>query len=271
MAFWQENPVLVKEVRGRLRARRQSKGSRNAAFFVVGGIVLLLYYFGTRAILGSGGGASQAEGMYVFFTLGVEMTLILFLVPPLAAGSITQEREQQTWNALLLSRLTAREIVLGKFVAALLPTVLILAIFFPLCLLAAFVGGMPLGAYGMSNLLLLATAAFFTSLSLFWSWAYRRTYVATSASFASVAFFTVGTFLIWGLVETARRSGNSYRVEDFVPMWLNPYLAMWFVLDSGERHYGQAVFYAAFCLIMSGVLLYVITKRLTKGPKEMEQ
>ena len=270
MSFWQENPVLIKEVRGRLRARRQSKGSRNAAFLVVGGIVLLLYFFGTRTILGVGGGASQAEGMYVFFTLGVELTLVLFLVPPLAAGSITQEREQQTWNALLLSRLTAREIVFGKFIAALLPTLLILAIFAPLCLLAAFVGGLSVLAYVMSNLLLLATTAFFTALSLFWSWAYRRTYVATSASFASVAFFTVGTLLIWGLVETARQGGSG-KAENFVPMWLNPYNAMWFVLDSGNRHYGQAAFYLAFCVLVSGVLLYVTTKRLAKGPKEMEQ
>ncbi len=270
MAFWQENPVLVKEVRGRLRAKRQSRGSRNAAFWTVGGIVLLMYYFGTRAILGTGGSASQAEGMYLFFTLGVELTLVLFLVPPLAAGAITQEREQQTWNALLLSRLTAREIVIGKFVAALLPTLVILAIFFPLALLAAAVGDIPIAAYLMSNFLLWATAIFFTALSLFWSWAYRRTYVATSASFASIAFFTVGTFLIYGLSSVAR-PGNYIKIEDFVPMWLNPYPPMAYVLDSGNRHYEQAIFYLVFCLVVSGLLLFITTKRLSRGPKEMEQ
>ena len=268
---WQENPVLIKEVRGRLRARRQSKWGRYTAFIVVGVIVLVMYFFGTRAILGSNGSASQAEGMYDFFIIGVEMTLILFLVPPLAAGSITQEREQQTWNALLLSRLSAREIVVGKFVAALLPTLLILGVFAPLVLLAAVVGHIPLPAYLLSNALLLGTAGFLTALCLFWSWAYRRTYVATSASFGSVAFLTVGTLLMYGLAEVSRQNSGSRRIEDFLPMWFNPYLPLVQSLDTGVTNHTSAWFYLAFCLVATIGLLFVVTKRLSKGPKEMEQ
>ena len=268
---WQENPVLIKEVRGRLRARRQSKWGRYTAFIVVGVIVLLMYFFGTRAILSGEGGSSAAEGMYQFFTIGVEMTLILFLVPPLASGSITQEREQQTWNALLLSRLSAREIVWGKYLAALLPTLLILSIFAPLALLAAVVGNVSFFSYVLSNLLLLCTTFFLTALCLFWSWAYRRTYVATSASFASVAFLTVGTLLLYGLSAVARAGRSSDRIEDFVLMWLNPYFPLSQVLGDGAKNYTAAWFYIGFCVIVSAVLLFVVTRRLNKGPKEMEQ
>jgi ABC-type transport system involved in multi-copper enzyme maturation permease subunit len=268
MSVFSENPVLMKEVRSRLRARRQSRSGKVAALLVTSAIVLVLYYFGVRAIVRSSG--NGAMDIYGLFVVGIELTLVLFLVPSLAAGAITQEREQQTWNALLLSRLTAGQIVSGKFLAALLPVFIILGLLLPLNLLAAAYAAMPLRVVLLSHGLLYATALFLTALSLFFSWAFRRTYVATAASFASVAFLVIGTYILFAMWALSR-SGSTVQDSAFPPMWLNPYRAMVWVVDPNDRQLGPPTFDLMFCLAATVVCCAVVTRRLGRGPKEMEQ
>jgi ABC-type transport system involved in multi-copper enzyme maturation permease subunit len=269
MGILRENPVLAKEVRSRLRARRQSRASRVAAFVVVGLVVAILYYYGLVALF-SGNSQSNGEGLYIFFTLAIELTIILFLTPSLAAAAITQEREQQTWNALLLSRLTTGEIVFGKFFAALLPALIIMGLFFPLKALAAYAATMPLHRYLLSNALLLATVMFYTAVSLFWSWRCKRTFVATSASFGSVLLFVIGTFVFFGLFSVGR-SGSSVQPEEFVPLWVNPYMAMWWTLEPRNNNVPIGIVCLVFYLLSALILTLVVTRRLTYGAKELEQ
>lgn len=270
MSVFTENPVLAKEIRSRLRARKQGKGNRFAAFGVVGLVVLLLYYYGLEGIL-KGDARSSGEFLYLFYKIGIELTLVLFMTPSLAASAITQEREQQTWNALLLSRLTSAEIVIGKFIAATLPILIILLVFAPLTLIAAALGGIGPVPYLLSNLMLLATLAFFTATSLYWSWFCKRTFVATSFSFATVMFFVVGTILIWGLVVTAS-SGRSPGPDEFVLTWLNPYVAMTKLLSkSSLQNEGPGLFCIAFYLLGTVLLLFLMIRRLPYGAKELEQ
>ncbi len=269
MGVFSENPVLAKEIRSRLRARKQSKGNRFAAYSVVGLVVFLLYFYGLRAML-TGDARSSSEFLYVFYTIGIELTLILFMVPSLASSAITQEREQQTWNALLLSRLTAGEIVMGKFIAALFPVLLVLAVFAPLTFMAAVLGAIDPVQYLLSNLLLLATLAFFTATSLYWSWFCRRTFVATSFAFATVMFFIVGTLLIWGLIVTAS-GGRSLGTNEFFLMWLNPYVAMTGLLDQQRPNESVGIVCIIVYLLTAALLLLLLIRRLPYGAKELEQ
>src|SRR4028118_643948 len=114
MGTFIENPVLQKEMSSQFRARRQTKGMRVASMLCAGAIVLLLYYFGARAILHT---SNDARDCFMAM-ISLQMVLILFLAPSLTAGAITQEREQQTWNALLLSRLSGAEPRVARAVGA---------------------------------------------------------------------------------------------------------------------------------------------------------
>lgn len=269
MSVFSENPVLTKEIRSRLRARKQGKGNCIAAYCVVGLVVFLLYYYGLQGIL-SGDARSSGEFLYLFYKVGIEITLILFMAPSLAASAITQEREQQTWNALLLSRLSSAEIVIGKFIAAMLPVLLILLVFAPLTFIAAVLGGIGPIPYLLSNLMLIATLVFFTATSLYWSWFCRRTFVATSFSFSTVMFFVLGTVLIYGLVVTAS-SERSLNADDFVVMWLNPYYAMSKLLDKMNPNEPVGIVCITFYLLAAALLLLLMIRRLPYGAKELEQ
>lgn len=271
MGTFTENPVLQKELRTQIRSRRQTPGVRNASIVVSGLITLLLYYYGARGILYSDGAAKD-----IFQAIGyIEMTLILFLAPSLTANAFTQEREQQTWNALLLSRLHADEIVIGKLIARMLPIALIYLLFLPLTVLASFVGGVPFATFLACQVLLIVAAVFFSTIGLFFSWANRRTSAATTVSFGTIAFLTAGTVMLWGLWSSATMGGSN-RAEQFLPMWMNPFLAVYVAcgaLNYGSRDESSApyVFFLVFCLVMTAVMVRLMIKRLSRGPKEMEQ
>ena len=264
-----DNPVLQKELRSQLRARRQSRGVRLASLFVSGAIVLLLYYYGGRTIVQS---TSNARDLFLAM-VAIQLTLVIFLAPSLTANAITQEREQQTWNALLLSRLTADEIVVGKLVARLLPAFLVLLMFVPLGLLAAVIGDVPISTYILSYVLLVTTAVFFATIGMFCSWAYRRTAAATSAASGVIAFLVIGTFLLYGLWATAN-SGQRTDAERFPILWLNPYLSLSVVLSGlSDRATDPTplIAYLTICTVATMLLIYATISRLASGPKEMEQ
>lgn len=273
-----ENPILAKEMRARLRSRKQSKSSRIASAVCIVIAVGLLYYFGLVSLFGSSA-TFRGRDLYGISIIGFQITLLALITPSLASGSITQEREQQTWNALLLSRLTRSEILLGKYVACLLPILTILGLFVPIDIIAAYTGEIGFLKFFLSHLLLLSTALFYTAISLYFSWASRRTFVATTASLSTLLFFVAGTPLLYGLWEIARLNQSS-RGEDFIPLWLNPYYAMANLLYSYSggnlstvttENMTITLTNILVCLIGASLLLGRAMHRLTKGPKELEQ
>jgi hypothetical protein len=271
MSILRENPVLWKDLRNRARSRRRARVNRITVVVVIGLSILALYWFGLRGILAANS-ARLARDLYMLFVLGIETTLLLFLVPSLAAGSITQEREQQTWNALLLSRLRPAEIVLGKYVAAVLPPLLILALFAPLNLTAAIIANIAPIDILLTGLHLLATLFFYAAVGVFCSWACRRTFIANAAAFAVTGFFVVGTFILYVLAEEMFRGGRTYLVvEEFLPLWLNPYMPVTLLMDRSSRMVTPSLVYIVFCFTGAFLLLLIAMRRLTKGPKELEQ
>jgi ABC-type transport system involved in multi-copper enzyme maturation permease subunit len=114
-----DNPVILKELRGRMRGRQ--------AF------ILLTVYLGLIAVLigfiylttatGSSGrwnpSQRQDVGKAVFGAVVLlELLLVSFIGPGLTAGAITAEREHQTFDLLRTTLLSARSLVLGKLGSA---------------------------------------------------------------------------------------------------------------------------------------------------------
>ncbi len=105
MGLLTNNPVLEREVRGRLRLRR--KGAGRAIPVVAWPIGLVALYFYARGLAAIGRGSQRdAQELWPLFLYGA-LTLIVLLAPALASTAITQEREQQTWEALATTRLSA--------------------------------------------------------------------------------------------------------------------------------------------------------------------
>ena len=74
---------------------------------------------------------SSFVNLYVFVAI-VEFALLLFLIPAITAGSISGERERQTLDLMLTTRMSPMEIVLGKLFASLSTTLLLIVSSLPI-------------------------------------------------------------------------------------------------------------------------------------------
>ena len=149
------------------------------------------------------------------------LTLIVLLAPAMASTAITQEREQQTWDALATTRLSAWEILFGKWVGRQLIPWLIIVLALPYLLACAFFGGMGFAILPAALVFLVVTTGFYSALGLLCSFQARRTAGATATALTVTAFFCVGTVVINQVIEIlqphAGAQGNSS------VMWLNPF------------------------------------------------
>src|SRR5437868_6039841 len=66
-------------------------------------------------------------GIYVQFP----QIMLPIIAPAFAAGAFAKEHEQRTWQDLMLTRLTAGEILSGKFLACFIPTIATIIVLMP--------------------------------------------------------------------------------------------------------------------------------------------
>ena len=221
MGLITDNPVLERELRGRLRLRR--KGAGRSIPVVAWPIGLVALYFYARGLAGIGKGtALEARDLLPVLIYGV-LTLIVLLAPALASTAITQEREQQTWEALATTRLSAWEILFGKWVGRQLIPWLIIVLALPYLLALTFFGEMGLAILPAALIFLVGTTAFDSALGLLCSFQARRTVGATATALTVSAFLCIGTVVINGVIEILRP--HSVPQGNSSVMWLNPFVA----------------------------------------------
>ncbi len=145
-------------------------------------------------------GDAQNKGVVVYggLTLLV-LGLALLVVPTLGAQSVNGDRERGTLATLQVTRLTAGDIALGKFVAAWGTSLAFLVLMLPLVGYCMFLGGVPLlrvlAVTGVLALLLGTVAA----LALCLSSLLARTTTSGVLAYLVVFALTIGTLVLFGL------------------------------------------------------------------------
>jgi ABC-2 type transport system permease protein len=129
--------VVGKDLRLRMRGWRW--GGVTVLYITVLGLIavgfLLKKYTPTPS-------ASTHAGIALFQTLSIfQLFLIVFVTPASMAGAISGERQRRTWDLLVISRLSALEIVWGKLLAGMASNLLLVAASLPLYCLVFLFGG----------------------------------------------------------------------------------------------------------------------------------
>jgi ABC-type transport system involved in multi-copper enzyme maturation permease subunit len=147
-------------------------------------------------------------GSLMLFVLG----LALLVVPALAAQSVNGDRERGTLATLQVTRLSAGEIVLGKFVAAWGTALVFLALTLPLVAYAMTQGGVPLGRVVVVVLVLALLLGTVCAISLLLSALLSRTTTSGVLAYLAVFALAVGTLIVFGLVTavTAEQTTVTY-------------------------------------------------------------
>lgn len=179
------NPILIKEMRTRMRGKR--------AFLVLTGyVVTLSLIIGMIFIVISKNAPSalinQAGSVLTPVLIYVQMGLICLIAPTFSASAISSEREQQTFDLLIASLARPSTIVYGKVGAALSYLLLTLFGSLPLIALTYSLGGVALRDIAIAYLVMFVAGVTFCSLSFLWSTLIRRGVLAQLTSLVAVIF-----------------------------------------------------------------------------------
>lgn len=171
-----QNPVVLKELRGRMRGAR--------AFVVLTiylGLVIffmaLTYYTQIASNSVVTGDIDGGEIGRLLFTVVVyvELFLVMFITPTVTTNAISGEYERQTYDLLRTTLLPERSLVGGKLFSALAYIFLLLLATVPLQSIALVFGGVALNEIIVLQLVLLVTAVFFGVVGIYFSATTRRT------------------------------------------------------------------------------------------------
>jgi ABC-2 type transport system permease protein len=193
-AAFQPNPIIVKELRSRMRGGRP--------YLILTAYLLglsLVCYAILRVFEGQAQNGMQivsahvGQGLFAVLALA-ETLLIVFLTPALTAGAISSEREQMTYDLLIATPLRPGRILSGKLIAALWYVLLLIFAAVPLGSVVLLFGGVAPRELLKALLLLLLTALAAGMLGLLCSALARRTLRATIMAYLVIMAIIAGAY-----------------------------------------------------------------------------
>lgn len=205
------NPVLVREMRSRMRGRRAAV--LITFWLAFNGLVLTIVYLAAENAaeqqFGFGDFANTVtigRGVFQWSLFGM-LLLMLLIVPAQAAGAIAGERERQTLIPLQITLLSPRQILLGKLAASVAFLVLLVVAGLPLLAVGYLVGGVTVADVLTGAAVVLLTGLLVAGMCIAISTFVRRVQAATVLCYALVLVLTIGTLMAYGayaIVDTSR-------------------------------------------------------------------
>lgn len=186
-----ENPVTMKELRGRMRGNRAFV-ILTFHLLVMSGVITLIYYGFSAAPPSPYGPQPKDAGKAVFGAVAlIQSVMVLFIGPAATAGAISGEKERQTYDILRTTLLTAEEFVSGKLFSALSYVFLLVIASIPLQSIAFLLGGVALSELIISQVLIIVSAVAYALFGLYASSRLRSTLSASVATYGTALFFTL--------------------------------------------------------------------------------
>ncbi len=189
IASYMRNPLLLKELRQRMRSGRTVL-ALSLYLLVIGAVAFVFMYVnvqGQTLLLQP----TRTAELFTFLSY-LQLALISFVTPGIAAGVISGERERQTLPVLLTTPLSPVSIIFTKWVTSISFLTLLIIMTLPLYSIVFLFGGVVpsqvLAVFGLQFIALGAIA----SISIFWSTWVQRTGWSTVLSYATVALIFLG-------------------------------------------------------------------------------
>lgn len=227
--------LLTKELR--LRLRRERFVWLILIYLLVMG--LLGFGFLLRANVFSGGYQgyllSQIGAQLYALLSFIQLFLIIFIAPAFTATAINGEKERQTFDLLLCSKLSAFSLIAGKLIAGLVNVLLLIAASIPLFSLVFFFGGVSPLQVLITLVIFIMTAIVVGTLSLCCSTLIHRSTASTAVAYTFCAFWLFAYPVISILTLGSSIPGNSrwYIWIQWLNAW-NPISALNSAVSGGQ-------------------------------------
>lgn len=126
----------------------------------------------------------------------VQTILLLFIVPSLSSAAISSEREKQTLEVLLSSKMSSLSIVIGKLFSSVSKVIMLIFLSLPVYGLSFLIGGVNIMSLVELSLFLIVAAFFVASIGIFYSTYFKSTKASTAATYGTVLFIVLGILII---------------------------------------------------------------------------
>jgi ABC-type transport system involved in multi-copper enzyme maturation permease subunit len=187
-------PVFVYE--WVVASRRWQAYAVRSLFIAILLVALVVVWMGRGNRAGALRGAAELAETFFIAVVGTQLTLVFLAAPAATAGAICLDRSRGTLTHLLMTDLSAGEIVLGKLAARLVPVLTMVLCAFPVLTLLTLLGGVdPDGLIG-AFLVTIGVAVLGSSLALVLSLWARRTHEALLGTYAVWALWLLGPLMI---------------------------------------------------------------------------
>ena len=261
-----ENPILRKELLIRMRLR--SLATAKSGIIVC--VLFLLAWIHYEVISNMLMSDSPLRGRDEWEILIKGQATLLFLFAPIAAANaITQEKEQQTWEMLVFTRLTSSEIIFGKLIARLIPSFAFLLLGLPLTVFAWYLArqtsqneywhthfGNLLACYAVLTI----STVFFTTIGLFLSWLVKRTLFAVMGAYVVViGGLLIGTGMVTAACSMFMRDQSN--MNWFPPLWVNPAMMMYQAMEPEAPNGFLYLFFGLLIYALLTVLMLLVMHR----------
>ena len=264
LATWAANPMINKELRGRMRSGRSIIVL--SIYLGLMAVFCVLFYWAIDGTAGLRNPYDQHLGRDLLYGIVTfETMLVAFLAPAFTVGAISGERERQTFDLLMTTLLRPRAIVLGKMGSALAFLLLLILGVAPLESLAFMFGGVSPDEIAGSLVVLAFAALLYGSIGFFWSSLMRSTVAATVLTYGTLLLATVGVPLVFYIVTAVASSGPNGSRFTSTPEFIyfagvlfssNPLIAMGF--SEAFLRQGKSLFIFTDTSLVNGTSLLIV-------------
>lgn len=130
------------------------------------------------------------------FVATLEFILLMFIMPALTSGSISGERERQTLELLFTTKMSPKEIVLGKLYSAVEQLLILVASSLPVVLLTFVYGSVDLTDLALLLLCFVIVAFFAGGIGILFSSLIRRSTFSNVCTYGVLLAIVVGTYML---------------------------------------------------------------------------
>lgn len=169
-------------------------------------IGMMLFMLGIIVLTAVGGDGELMNPRYMItflcFMLWIIEVAIIFLIPALTAGAVSIEKERQTLEVLLTTRMTTWQIVTGKYFSTVFLVSLLIISTIPVLSSTFLYGGINVWQMFILLCVLITTVVFFASFGIFFSSLIKNTILSVILTYIAV-FAVLGitiTLTITGMV-----------------------------------------------------------------------
>lgn len=223
---WEPSPILVKEMRSTMRSGR-TFASLTAFLLFLAGLTLLVYFSVTQTFNGRMNASAEA-GRTIFSVLSFfELLMLAFVAPALTAGSVAGEYQRQTFDMLMATPLSTRQVLVGKFTSALSYLFLLMIAAIPINYVAFLFGGVGTDSILWWVGLQIAVVFLLGALGLMMSTLFKSPNTANAATYGMLLLvFVIAPLLMIFLGLSFSFSSNS-------PNWIECIAASMLIFHPG--------------------------------------